>query len=46
MVARIAENPEGHGLHRYDLDSFGLSRDIILNRFQRYIDQYGIKIGS
>jgi hypothetical protein len=46
MVARIAENPEGHGLHRYDLDSFGLSRDIILGRFQRYIDQYEIKIGS
>ena len=45
MVARIAENPEGHGLHRYDLDSFGLSRDMVLERFQTYVDHYGIVTG-
>ena len=46
MAARIAENPEGHGRHRYDLESFGLSRDAILSRFQPYVDQYGVKVGS
>jgi hypothetical protein len=46
MAARIADNPEGHGLHRYDLDSFGLSRDMILGRFQPYVDRYGIATGG
>jgi len=46
MAARIAENPEGHGLHKYDLDSFGLSKGMIVERFAHYIDRYGIAVGD
>ena len=46
MAARIADNPEGHGLHTYDLDSFGLERGAIIERFQHYIDRYGIAVGA
>ena len=46
MAARIAENPEGHGLHTYDLDSFGLERGMILERYAPYIERYGIAVGD
>ncbi|MEZ5734934.1 MAG: sulfotransferase [Novosphingobium sp.] len=46
MAARIAKNPEGHGLHTYDLDSFGLNRETIVERYQHYIDRYGIAVGD
>ncbi len=46
MAARIAENPEGHGLHTYDLDSFGLRHEAIVERFRHYIDRYGIAVGD
>ena len=29
MTERIAANPEGQGVHRYDLDSFGLTEEMI-----------------
>ena len=44
MAERIANNPEGHGLHRYDLDSFGLSADLITDRYREYIDRYAIPL--
>ncbi len=46
MAARIAENPEGHGLHTYDLDSFGLSRGMIVERYNHYIEQYGLPVSG
>ena len=42
MRRRVDANPEGHGLHRYDLDSFGLSREMIVERFGAYIDRFGL----
>lgn len=44
MSARIADNPDGHGLHRYDLDSFGLTREMIVERYRHYIDRYGLRV--
>jgi hypothetical protein len=44
MRARVANNPEGHGLHRYDLDSFGLTRDMIVERYRHYIERYGLTV--
>jgi hypothetical protein len=44
MRARITDNPEGHGLHRYDLDSFGVSRDTIVERYGPYIERYGLTV--
>jgi hypothetical protein len=44
MAARIAANPEGHGLHRYDLDSFGLRREAIVERYRHYIERYGLTV--
>jgi hypothetical protein len=44
MHARIADNPEGHGLHRYDLDSFGLTRETIVERYRPYIERYGLTV--
>ena len=41
---RIAANPEGHGLHKYDLDSFGLSAGLITERYRDYIDRYDIPV--
>lgn len=46
MAARIADNPEGHGLHKYDLDSFGLEKSRIVGRFADYIERYGIAVGD
>ena len=46
MAARIAENPEGHGLHTYDLDSFGLNREMIVERYSHYIERYGIEVAD
>jgi len=42
MAARITDNPEGHGLHRYDMASFGLQRDAILDRFSSYMERFGL----
>ncbi|MFY9328623.1 MAG: sulfotransferase [Georgfuchsia sp.] len=42
MVARIKENPEGQGAHNYDLDSFGLTREMILERHRGYMQRYGL----
>jgi hypothetical protein len=44
MRARIADDPDGHGLHRYDLDSFGLSKGMIVERYRHYIDRYDLKV--
>ena len=38
----LAENPRHkHGVHRYNLEKFGLSTAEIENRFSRYFDEYG-----
>jgi hypothetical protein len=42
IFARIEANPEGHGKHRYDMESFGLSQEAILERFAPYIERFGI----
>jgi hypothetical protein len=43
MVVRIKENPEGLGLHQYDLDSFGLTREMIVERYKPYMERYGLE---
>lgn len=40
--ARITENPEGHGKHRYDFESFGLRREDVLKRFAAYRERLGL----
>lgn len=42
IAARIDKNPEGHGLHRYDMADFGLSPAMILDRHAAYIEQFGL----
>lgn len=42
IAARIEDNPEGHGKHHYDLESFGLTRAMILERHSRYIQTHGL----
>jgi len=44
MAERARQNPEGHGLHRYDLDIFGLTRGMIAERYAGYIDRYGLAV--
>jgi hypothetical protein len=44
MAERIAANPEGQGSHVYDLDSFGLNADMIIERFRHYIDRYNLPV--
>jgi hypothetical protein len=43
MVAHIEANPDGHGLHRYDLDSFGLTRDMIVDRYKGYMARFALE---
>ena len=43
MAERIEANPEGHGLHKYDLDSFGLNAGMIRERYQDYIRRYDVQ---
>jgi hypothetical protein len=43
MEAWIEGNPKDrHGKHRYDLEQFGLSRELIEGAMQTYCQQYGI----
>jgi hypothetical protein len=43
MQRFAAANPkDGHGVHRYTLDEFGLDRDAERSRFQFYTDFFGI----
>ena len=38
MQAHVNANPKGkHGKHEYDLASFGLTREMIADRFEFYI---------
>lgn len=44
MRARIAANPERqHGEHRYDLQSFGLTKEEIEERYGEYMDEFGFR---
>jgi hypothetical protein len=43
MAERIEANPEGHGLHKYDLDSFGLNAGMIRERYQDYTRRYDVQ---
>lgn len=40
IAARIRDNPDGHGRHTYDLDSFGLTPEMILKRYTNYNNTY------
>jgi hypothetical protein len=38
----LKENAETQGVHRYDLDSFGLTREMIVGRYEGYMERYGL----
>jgi hypothetical protein len=41
----LAANPKNkHGVHRYTLEQFGLSRSAELARFQRYCERFAIPV--
>lgn len=40
IVARIKDNPDGHGQHKYDLETFGLTRQMVNDRYKHYIETY------
>lgn len=42
IAARIDRNPEGHGLHKYDMADFGLTPSMILDRHAAYIEKFGL----
>ena len=42
IAARIDYNPEGHGLHKYDMERFGLTPAMILERHAEYIEKFGL----
>jgi hypothetical protein len=43
MIQWLAENPQGkHGVHRYSLEQFGLSADIVRSRFAAYRDYFQV----
>ncbi len=45
MDEHISANPKGkHGKHDYSLDEFGLDRDRVLERFQSYVERFGIAV--
>lgn len=38
----VAAHPQGqHGEHRYDLETYGLSEDLVREAFAAYIEEYG-----
>lgn len=44
MRARIVEAPErANGVHRYDVRDFGLTEDAIRERFEPYVDRFGLR---
>ena len=46
MARRIAEKPElQHGVHRYDVADFGLTREEIRERFGDYVDRFDLLNG-
>jgi hypothetical protein len=45
MARHIAENPRGkHGAHRYDLETYGLTREMVVARFAPYIERFRIEL--
>ncbi len=43
MQAMLDANPKGkHGKHSYALEDYGLSREIIAERYSAYIDRFGL----
>jgi hypothetical protein len=45
MARHIGDNPRGkHGKHRYDLDTYGLTREAVLIRFATYIERFGLEV--
>jgi len=46
MVQRIAEKPElQHGVHRYDVADFGMSKEEIRERFSDYVERFDLRNG-
>jgi len=46
MVQRIAEKPElKHGVHRYDVADFGMSKQEIRERFGDYVERFDLPNG-
>jgi hypothetical protein len=46
MIQRIAEKPElQHGVHRYDVADFGLTKDEIRERFGDYVERFDLLNG-
>jgi hypothetical protein len=46
MTQRIAEKPEmQHGVHRYDVADFGLSKEEIRERFGDYVERFDLLNG-
>ena len=44
IAAWLDKNPQGkHGTHRYSLETFGLTRDMINDRFAFYCEYFGIR---
>jgi hypothetical protein len=44
MAARIAAAPElAHGAHHYDLATFGITRDELLDQFGDYVDRFDLR---
>jgi hypothetical protein len=47
MAERIAAAPElAHGAHRYDLATFGISREELLGQFGDYVDRFDLRPGT
>jgi hypothetical protein len=45
IASRIKDNPDGHGRHQYDLESFGLTRQMIVDRYAEYIKTHNVSGG-
>ena len=43
LTGYLARNPQGkHGAHRYSVENFGADAALIRERFQPYLDRYGV----
>jgi len=45
MERHVTNNPRGkHGAHSYDLETYGLTREVVLDRFAAYVDRFRIEL--
>jgi len=43
MQTHVGDNPKGkHGRHAYALEEWGLSADVVRERFASYIERFGL----